>query len=317
MNPSFHDHAWLFPGQGAQEIGMGRALLDKFSPARDILSQAESLTGEPLVSIIQRGPESRLTQTDVLQPALVAISVAYVELLREAGAAPKVVAGHSLGEISALFAAGVINLSDALKLATERGRLMNQASEGGMVAIKDLPPEKIEAILAEFDSQQIVVANYNAPSQTVISGQLATLDAAIPLLSAAGGGCVRLNVSGAWHSPLVANAARQFETVLDSVSFHAPQIPIVMGVTGNVETDPVQICAIMKRQITSPVRWTSVLKSIRALDCDKYLEVGPGKVLRGLLRKNIEDQASYAVAGVDSSKTVNELVAATTRQATT
>lgn len=307
MGSDWHRHAWLFPGQGSQEIGMGRALREKFAPAREVLALAEEISGHPLVELMQRGPESRLTQTDVLQPALVAVSVAYVELLQSSGQEPLAIAGHSLGEIAALYAAGVIGLHDALRLGTERGRFMNEAAEGGMAAIKDLAPEIIERILPEVDGV-VVVANYNAASQTVISGELAALDAVAPLISQAGGSSVRLNVSGAWHSPLVQQAAQKFEVVLDSISFSPARFPLVLGATGEVTQDPDDILAVMKKQIISPVRWTKVTQTLLSLGVDKFLEVGPGKVLRGLLRRNIDSSIKYDVAGVDNSRSVTELL---------
>lgn len=307
MGSDWHQHVWLFPGQGSQEIGMGRALLDKFSPAREVLTLAEEFSGHPLIELMQRGPESRLTQTDVLQPALVAVSVAYVELLRSSGQEPLAVAGHSLGEIAALYAAGVIELHDALRLGAERGRFMNEAADGGMSAIKDLEPETIEQIVASVEGV-VVVANYNAASQTVISGELAALDAVTPLISQAGGSSVRLNVSGAWHSPLVKHAAEKFEQVLDTVEFSNARCPLVLGATGEVTQDADEILAVMKRQIVSPVRWTKVTQTLRSLGADKFLEVGPGKVLRGLLRRNIDSSVKYEVAGIDNSRSVTELL---------
>ncbi len=307
MGSDWHRHVWLFPGQGSQEIGMGRAVLDKFAPAREVLALAEEISGHPLVQLMQRGPESRLTQTDVLQPALVAVSLAYVELLQSSGQEPLAIAGHSLGEIAALYAAGVIGLHDALRLGTERGRFMNEAAEGGMSAIKDLHPDRIEEILKQVEGV-VVVANYNAASQTVISGEVAALDAVAPLVSAAGGSSIRLNVSGAWHSPLVREAAEKFEAVLDTVEFHSPRYPLVLGATGEVAVQPDEILAVMKKQIISPVRWTKVTQTLLSYGADKFLEVGPGKVLRGLLRKNIDASVKYEVAGVDSARSVNELL---------
>lgn len=307
MGSEWHQHVWLFPGQGSQEIGMGRALLDKFTPAREVLALAEEISGHPLIELMQRGPESRLTQTDVLQPALVAVSVAYVELLRTSGQEPLAVAGHSLGEIAALYAAGVIELHDALRLGAERGRFMNEAAEGGMSAIKDLAPEIIEHIVASVDGI-VVVANYNAASQTVISGEMAALDAVTPLISQAGGSSVRLNVSGAWHSPLVKQAADKFEKVLETVEFSTARCPLVLGATGEVTQYADEILAVMKRQIVSPVRWTKVTQTLLSLGADKFLEVGPGKVLRGLLRRNIDNSVKYEVAGIDNSRSVTELL---------
>ena len=288
---------------------MGRALLEKFTPARSILELAEKYSQHPLIEIIQRGPDSRLAQTDVLQPALVAIELGYFELLRESGCTPSAIAGHSLGEIAALYAAGVIGKHDALRLGAERGRLMNQTAEGGMVAIKDIAPERIEELLSETSCSSVVIANYNAPSQTVVSGSINGLDALIPRISRAGGSCVRLNVSGAWHSPLVGQAAVGFATVLDTVEFSAPHSVLVLGVTGLQHSDPIDIRNVMKRQIVSPVRWSSVLQRLIELGADRFLEVGPGKVLRGLLRKNLPAASTYSVSGVDSSKTVSELLA--------
>jgi [acyl-carrier-protein] S-malonyltransferase len=309
MGSEWHRHAWLFPGQGSQEMGMGRALLDRFAPAREVLTLAEEISGHPLVELMQRGPESRLTQTDVLQPALVAVSVAYVELLRSCGQEPLAIAGHSLGEIAALYSAGVIGLHDALRLGTERGRFMNEAADGGgMAAIKDLAPDVIEQILPQVGGV-VVIANYNATGQTVISGELAALDAVTPLIAEAGGTSVRLNVSGAWHSPLVQQAAQKFEAVLDTVEFSDPQCPLVLGATGDVAQSAVEVLEVMRRQIVSPVRWTKVVQTLLALGADKFLEVGPGKVLRGLLRRNIDSSIRYDVAGVDNSRAVNNLLA--------
>ena len=299
--------AWLFPGQGSQEIGMGRALLSAFPKAEEIFALAEEYSGLPLRAVSQRGPEATLVQTDHLQPTLVALSVAFVDFLKANGKQPSIVAGHSLGELSALYAADVLSIHDVLRLAARRGSLMSQAASGGMLAVKDVGIERIEALIQECQEGVVVAANFNSPNQLVISGEDAALDAMVPRLSGCGGTCVRLNVQGAWHSPLVSSAADAFRADIDAATFNAPTCKLFMGMTAKCEDDPERIRDLLKSQICSPVRWFELVQAIADLGTTQFIECGPGKVLRGLMRKIFDDSNRYEIQGVDNSKFIKDL----------
>lgn len=299
--------AWLFPGQGSQEVGMGRALFSAFPRTSEIFALAEEYSGLPLQNVSQRGPEESLIRTDYLQPTLVALSVAFVDFLKSHGMKPCVVAGHSLGELSALYAAEVLSIHDVLKLAAKRGSLMSQAACGGMVAVKDVEIARIEALIDECEEGVVVAANFNSPNQLVISGDDAALEALMPRLTADGGSCVRLNVQGAWHSPLVSSAADAFKQEIDSVTFNAPKCKLYMGMTAQAESDPDRIRELLKVQICSPVRWFELVRQIADSGATHYLECGPGKVLRGLMRKIFDASDRYDISGVDNSKFIKEV----------
>ncbi len=300
--------AWLFPGQGSQEVGMGRALFSAFPQTSKIFDLAEEYSGFPLKTVCQRGPEQTLIRTDYLQPTLVALSVAFVDFLKTNGHRPDAVAGHSLGELSALYAAEVLDIHDVLKLATKRGSLMAQAAAGGMVAVKDLEIERIEELINECQEGVVVAANYNSPNQLVVSGETLALDALMPRLTASGGSCVRLNVQGAWHSPLVAAAAEAFKHEIDSVTFKAPKCKMYMGMTAAAESDPERIRELLRDQICSPVRWFDAVRTIAASGVTQYIECGPGKVLRGLMRKIFDTADNYEICGVDNGKFIKEVM---------
>lgn len=300
--------AWLFPGQGSQEVGMGAKLFKKFRRAEEFIRMAEDLCGENLSEIMRRGPEQLLSRTEIVQPAMVALSCGYVDLLRDAGERPDVVAGHSLGELSALYAAEVLTAESAIQLACERGRLMAHGQAGGMVAVKSVDLATLEAIIDSIHDAHVCLANYNAPSQLVVSGEEYGLAQLCEQVSAAGGGYVRLNVSGAWHSPLVAVAAHEFEKYILATPFNDPRCPLIMGSTALVATDARDVQSTLLRQMTRPVRWYEAIESMYAKGCRTFYEVGSGKVLKGLMRRILEDESTYKVQGIEHGPTIDRLL---------
>ncbi len=303
--------AWLFPGQGSQYVGMGWGLLRDFPPAAEIMGLASEISGRDLQKLCLRGPDRELTRTDNLQPAITAINLGCARLLQDAGYRPDCVAGHSLGEFSALHVAGVLTLEDTLSLVAERGRLMHEASlavPSGMLAIKNLHAERVEAIAAQLEERYpIAVANYNAPQQTVLSGAREAIQMAQALVLEQGGKAVSLNVSGAWHSPLMREAAALFVAALERATFHAPRLPVFMNVTGSPGRDAEEIQSALRRQIQSPVRWNPLVAGMIDAGVATFVEVGPGKVLRGLLALIWPTESAYRAVGVEGPQSLRFL----------
>ena len=298
--------AWLFPGQGSQFVGMGRDLCSGFPPAARILELASELSGLPLARYCWQGPRELLDRTDVLQPAVTAINLGCLALLRESGVAPDVVAGHSLGEYSALCAAGVLQMEDALRLVVERGRIMQveaRTHPGGMLAVQGLAAAQVDEIVLSLRERfTLSIANYNAPEQTVLSGEEGGLSAAAVLAAARGGRTVRLQVSGAWHSPLMQGARERFAPAIDRVRFDAPTIPIYLNTAAGPQSDPARLREAMRAQIAQPVLWLQVVQRMIDDGVNEFVEVGPGKVLRGLLRKIWSGTAPNRLVGVDGRR---------------
>jgi [acyl-carrier-protein] S-malonyltransferase len=279
----------LFPGQGSQYVGMGKKLAESSSAAKAVLERANSVLGFDLGDILFNGPEDRLTRTDITQPAIFTVSMMAMEAVKSDGVSFDYVAGHSLGEYSALCAAGAIRFEDGVAIVRLRGSLMAQAgdkSPGSMAAILGLEAEKLASVLSDAVASGIVVAaNYNSPSQIVISGSVAGVQAAAKLAEAAGAKkVVVLAVSGAFHSPLMEFAVPGLKDGLAKMDIRAPKVPLISNVEARPVTDAEAIRALLLRQLTSPVRWVESMQNALGLGCADALEVGPGKVLMGLAR---------------------------------
>lgn len=279
----------LFPGQGSQYVGMGRKLAESFAPAKAVLDKANAVLGFDLADILFKGPEDRLTRTDITQPAIFTVSMMAMEAVKAEDIAYDYVAGHSLGEYSALCAAGAFSFEDGLATVRLRGQLMAQAgdkSPGSMAAILGLEADKLQAVLRDASAAGVVVAaNYNSPSQIVISGSVAGVQAAAKLAESAGAKkVVMLAVSGAFHSPLMEFAVPGLKEGLAKIAIRPPSVPLISNVEAVPVTDAESIRALLLRQLTSPVRWVESMQAALGLDAKEALEVGPGKVLMGLAR---------------------------------
>ena len=279
----------LFPGQGSQYLGMGKKLAESHAGARKLLDEANATLGFDLADIMWNGPEEKLTSTDNTQPALFTVSMMAMEWLRERGMGFDFAAGHSLGEYSALCAAGVFSFADGLRLVRLRGELMSKAGEarpGAMSAILGLERDKLEEALKTASASGIVVAaNFNSPSQIVISGERSGVEAAEKICAELGAKkVVRLPVSGAFHSPLREYSVEGLRKGLDAVAFSAPKVPVISNVEAIEETNPEALKSGLLKQLYSPVRWVESMQRAQALGGSEGLEVGAGKVLMGLLR---------------------------------
>jgi len=280
--------ALLFPGQGSQFVGMARDVYDALPPARDLIRQADKILGYKLSPLMFEGREDELTATANAQPAIFTASLALLrcfDLPRDVAFA----AGHSVGEYSALVAAGSMSFEDALRLVQERGRLMHQAgtdTPGGMLAVLGLDDAAIEEACASVAPLVVCAANYNAPEQTIVSGEEAGLEAATEALKARGAKRVlRLKVSAAFHSPVMARAAVELRADIDRVRICAPRWPVVGNVSTRPLTTETAIREELAEQIASPVRWEASIRTMLAGGADRFIEIGPGKVLTGMLKR--------------------------------
>jgi [acyl-carrier-protein] S-malonyltransferase len=286
--------AFLFPGQGSQAVGMGRALSETYPIAADTFQEADDLLGFPLSELCWDGPERELKDTINTQPALLTHSIAVLRVLnkRFPELQAKYAAGHSMGEFAALVAAGAITFKDGLNCVRERGRLMKEAGEknpGGMSAVLGLDFERVEEICKKVSGESegsVWVANDNCPGQVVISGEVAGLERAETELSGAGARkVVRLAVSIPSHCPLMAEAQEKFNRVLDATPFEKPKFPVVGNVNASLMQTVDEIKADLGAQLISPVRWTESMQSLLANSVNRCYEIGSGKVLTGLMRR--------------------------------
>ena len=297
--------AFLFPGQGSQAVGMGRELAALYPAARETFDEADSALGFSLSQLCFEGPEERLKQTEITQPAIVTVSVAVFRVLREQGFTPDYVAGHSVGEYAAHVAAGTFDFRDAVRIAHNRGRYMQEAvplGEGAMAAILGMPLEQVQQLCAEAAQGGVVEpANNNSPEQVVVSGATAAVERAAELAKQRGAKrAIMLQVSAPFHCSLLKPAQDKLERDLAQIEFHDPEVPLIANYDAEPKTDAVSARKALILQATGAVQWERSMRKLLSLGVETFVEAGPGKVLCGLMRQidrgktclNVQDEAS-------------------------
>ncbi len=297
--------ALVFPGQASQFVGMGQALSQAYPSVRELYRQTDEILDAPISRLSFEGPDQELVRTENTQPAIFALSMALWQLLDERGVEPVVVAGHSLGEYAALVAAGVFSYEQALPVVRLRGRLMQEAGRrrpGTMAAVIGLDGEGLAAVCREASAAGLVqVANLNSPIQLVISGEVPGVERAMELAREAGAKrVIRLPVSGAFHSPLMEYARQPLAEALQEVAMQAPRIPTVANVTARSIEAAEKISDLLVRQLVEPVRWAESVVRMADMGAEHFVEVGPGKVLQGLIRRILPGAGVSGVSDPES-----------------
>ena len=290
--------AFVFPGQGAQFVGMGKDLYENNPVAKEMFDKANEILGFNITDLMFNGTDEDLRQTKVTQPAIFLHSVILAKTMGD-DFNPDMVAGHSLGEFSAVVAAGALSFEDGLRLVSARAQAMQKACEktpSTMAAVLALPDARVEELCASVTEGVVVPANYNCPGQIVISGSIEGVDAACAkMLEAGAKRALKLKVGGAFHSPLMEPARAELADAIAHTDFHAPKCPVYQNVNAEPQTDPETIKKNLIAQLTAPVRWTQTIQNMIAAGADTFVEVGPGAVLQGLVKKISSEVATSGI----------------------
>lgn len=301
--------AFIFPGQGAQSVGMGKDVYEHSAVGKEVYDRFDEIIGRKLTNVCFNGPEEDLKQTINTQPAILATSLALLEVLKEkTDITPDFVAGHSLGEYGALYTAGVLSLDDTIKAIAKRAELMSLAKSGSMAAVLGLSQDVLEEIISGVDGV-VSIANYNTPEQLVITGEEQAVAEVSKLASEKGAKrVIPLAVSGAFHSALMKPAGEEFALFVKDLKFNDASIPVVTNVDAHETIKGSEFEEKMPRQIYSSVYWTQIIQHMMSQGVDTMIEIGPGSVLMGLNRKISRDIKTYSVSNLEAAeKTVNEL----------
>ena len=298
-------NVFLFSGQGSQYVGMAKELYDISGGAKEIFKTAEEVLGYDLKTIVFEGPAEELNKTVYSQPAIMAASLCALEAMRENGIEFEAVAGHSLGEYAAMAASGMVSVSDGFKLIKARAEAMQKAAEqneGAMCAVIGLSSSEVEEVCESVEGY-VTAVNYNSPVQTVIAGEVDAVDRAIEIFTEKKARCMKLNVSSAFHSRLMQSAADQFIKTAREIEFKAPNVDFYSNVLGAKLDDFSDMPALLAKHIVSPVKFVSELEAMKSAGFDTFIELGPNKVLTGLVRKTLSD---VAFANVENEKTLSK-----------
>ena len=302
--------AFVFSGQGAQKVGMGKDLYDKYTVCKKIFDNADEVIGWPVSDVSFYGPADKLTETRACQPAILTMSVACLEAFKELypEITPVAAAGLSLGEFSALYATGVYSFEDGATLVAKRGEFMQEACEntnGAMASVLKANADTIKEACSECGAQ---IANLNSPGQIVISGDADKVKATMAALKSKGGRCIPLKVAGAYHSELMKSAESKFEETLKKIKFNSPAVPVAQNYIGTTENSPEAMKQNVVKQLTGSVRWEECIKTMVELGIDTIIEFGPGNVLTGLAKKIDSNLKTININSVESLEAFKELI---------
>ena len=308
--------AFLFPGQGSQSIGMGKDITNEFPEVKEIFDQVDHICQKPISSLCFKGPLDELTLTVNLQPAITAVNLACLTALNKSGMAPTISAGHSLGEYAALTSAGGISVNDALRLVKKRGELMHReavAHPGSMAAVLGMGIDAVGGIVAQAGEKGVLaVANHNTTDQIVITGEKEALSQAIDMIKEKGGKAIPLKVSGAWHCKLIENAVDDFRKFMEDISFSTSETTMLFNATAKRERDPEKIKDIMALQLIRPVKWYDIIMKMLEEGVNLFVEVGPKKVLTGLVKKIVPHESDVRLYNVEGMEGLKNFLDATT-----